>query len=278
MANHYEKRILRVLEHMHTNPAGDLSLDALAEVAAMSRFHWHRVFRTMTGETCAQAVRRIRMHRAACWLVQTDWPIPEVARRCGYPGLTSFSRTFRAAFGVPPGQFRQNGSLRLPPVPRKSGDPIMFDIDVTTHPAQRLAAIAHTGPYVEIGRAFETLSALCTSRNLWPQVRALLGIYYHDPDSTPAEELRSHAAVALAPGTEIGDVFEELVTEAGKVAVLRFKGPYSGLKPAYDYLYGTWLPQSGEEPRNAPCYEIYLNTPQDTAPEDLVTEICLPLK
>ena len=61
MANHYEKRLLRVLDHIHDNPAGDLSLDALADVAALSRFHWHRIFRAMTGETAHQTVKRMRM-------------------------------------------------------------------------------------------------------------------------------------------------------------------------------------------------------------------------
>lgn len=61
----YEARLLRVLDHIYRNPEGDLSLDALADVVAMSRFHWHRVYQAMTGETCAEAVRRIRMHRAA---------------------------------------------------------------------------------------------------------------------------------------------------------------------------------------------------------------------
>ena len=39
MANDTERRVIRVLEHIHAHPAADLSLDALAEVAAMSRFH-----------------------------------------------------------------------------------------------------------------------------------------------------------------------------------------------------------------------------------------------
>jgi AraC family transcriptional regulator len=64
MSAPYEQRILRVLNYIHDTPAGDLSLDQLADVAAMSRFHWHRVFHAVTGETCAQAVRRIRLHRA----------------------------------------------------------------------------------------------------------------------------------------------------------------------------------------------------------------------
>ena len=48
--NSYEKRLLRVISYIHDNPAGDLSLDTLADVAAMSRFHWHRVFSAMMGE------------------------------------------------------------------------------------------------------------------------------------------------------------------------------------------------------------------------------------
>ncbi|MFZ1481646.1 MAG: GyrI-like domain-containing protein [Paracoccaceae bacterium] len=61
-------------------------------------------------------------------------------------------------------------------------------------------------------------------------------------------------------------------------AVLAFKGPYAGLPAAYDQLFGIWLPQSGEEPADSPVFELYLNTPMDTAPEQLLTEICMPLK
>ncbi|MEO5619329.1 MAG: AraC family transcriptional regulator, partial [Cypionkella sp.] len=48
MTQSYETRLLRVLDYIHDNPAGDLTLDALAEVAALSRFHFHRVFHAMT--------------------------------------------------------------------------------------------------------------------------------------------------------------------------------------------------------------------------------------
>ncbi|BBU54628.1 hypothetical protein KU6B_08930 [Mameliella alba] len=66
----YEARIRRVTRYIVDTPDGDLSLDALADVAAMSRFHFHRVYAAMTGETVAQAVRRLRLHRAGKWLVQ----------------------------------------------------------------------------------------------------------------------------------------------------------------------------------------------------------------
>ncbi|WP_095590271.1 AraC family transcriptional regulator [Actibacterium ureilyticum] len=274
----YEDRLLRVLDYIHDNPAGDLSLDRLADVAAMSRFHWHRVFNGMTGETCAQAIRRIRLNRAACWLVQTDWPIAQVAARCGYPSVPSFSRAFAAAYGLPPGRFRDSGAAHALLVPTKPGEKTMYNVEITDQAARRLAALPHTGPYIEIGRAFESLGALCAARGLWPQVTGMAGVYYDDPDATPATDLRSHAGVIIGPDTVLEDPLVEVVLPAGPGAVLHFKGPYAGLKAAYDYLFGDWLPKSGRDPADAACYELYLNSPMDTAPEDLLTDICMPLR
>lgn len=274
----YEKRLIRVLDYIHDNPGGDLSLDRLADIAAMSRFHWHRVFHAMTGETAAQAIRRIRMNRAACWLVQTDWPISQVAARCGYSGVTTFSRVFRESHGLPPGRFRASGARHGLLIPRKPGEKTMYTVQISDQPARVLAAIPHKGAYIEVGRAFETAGALCAARNLWPQVKGMVGVYYDDPDAVAEADLRSHAGVWVPEELALDAPFERVELSGGKSAVLHFKGPYAGLKAAYDYLYGNWLPQSGEEAREEPSYEVYLNSPVDTAPADLLTDICVPLK
>ena len=60
--------------------------------------------------------------------------------------------------------------------------------------------------------------------------------------------------------------------------MLTYKGPYASIKVAYDYLFGRWLAETGREPDDAPCYEHYLNGPDDTPPDELLTEICLALK
>ena len=274
----YERRVLRVLEYIHENPAGDLSLDRLAEVAAMSRFHWHRVFYAMTGETCAEAVRRVRLHRAACWLVQTDWPVAEIARKAGYAGTPGFSRAFSVAYGHSPASFRRRGDL-IPPLSRKpKGERPMFPVTVETRDPMRLAALSHTGPYIEIGSAFERVGALFTSRGLWPQARGMAGLYHDAPGSKPEADLQSEAGVIVGDEMEIADPMHEVQVPGGRYAVLHFKGPYAGLRAAYDYLYGDWLPTSEEEPADSPPVEVYLNSPADTAPDELLTEIRVPLK
>lgn len=119
MPSDYEDRIIRVLEYMHDNLDGDLSLDALADVAAMFRFHWHRVFRAITGDTCAQAVRRMRLHRASVWLVREDTPIEQIANRAGYASVNAFARAFVDLYHQPPVAFRKAGRLMPPGRPSK---------------------------------------------------------------------------------------------------------------------------------------------------------------
>ena len=82
----------------------------------------------------------------------------------------------------------------------------------------------------------------------------------------------------MRAGGAVGAPLEQVTLPAGRHAVLTYQGPYAGLPAAYDQLFGLWLPQSGEEPADSPVFEIYLNSPMDTAPDDLLTEICLPLK
>ena len=273
----YEKRTLRVIEYIHDNPTGDLSLDALADVAAMSRFHWHRVFRNMTGETCAQAVKRIRMHRASIALVQSDQAIAEIAAQVGYPQLASFSRAFSDIYRCSPTAFRAKDQAMPAPINFKHRDELMHDIEIRDMPARTLAALLHKGPYLEIGRSFQSLYAMIGSRGLFPQISFGVGIYYDDPSQKPAQELTSHAGVTFH-GPEVPDGFETVVITGGKSAVLTLKGPYSGLPQAWDHLYSGWLVGSGEEPEDEASYEVYLNDPTDTAPDDLLTELVIPLK
>ncbi len=277
MATSYEDRVLRVLAHIHNHPADDLSLDALADVAAMSRFHWHRVFRAITGETCAQAVRRLRLHRAATWLVQSETPVPQIAADVGYPNLKSFARAFSEAYGSSPAAFRKAGQF-LPAHPNfKTGGYPMHPVITRNEPARRVAALPHKGDYAKIGKSFEAFGALCESRQLWPHVGPMLALYLDSPEDVPQDQLRSFAGAEFR-GADIPDGMEEWQIPGGKTAVLTYKGPYSGIHAAYHSLFGNWLPQSGEEPADQPCYEIYLNNPRETPPEELLTEICLPLR
>ena len=278
MAVNYEDRLRRVIAHIYDNPAGDLSLDALADVAALSRFHWHRIFHAMTGETCAEAVRRIRLHLASIWLVQSDQPVNDIAARAGYDNPQSFSRAFRATFGETPAAYRKSGRPQPAALLLKEYIGPMFNVEIRDLPALNLVGVPHKGAYHEIGKAYADVDAVMSSRKLWDQARGMVAIYLDDPTSVALEDLRSFAGIKVVNGFEMPETFKTHKTPSGRHAVLRFTGAYSGLQGAYDYLYGQWFAASGESPSDAPSYEVYLNSPMDTAPQDLITDICTPLR
>jgi AraC family transcriptional regulator len=274
----FEARLLRVLAYIHDNLDGDLSLDVLAGVACMSRFHWHRAFRAVTGETPADAIRRIRLLKAANALVREDTPLAEIAVSHGYADPASFSRAFRAFHQMSPGEFRDRGVLVANELRRNPGADKMYPVTIETLPAARAAGVLHTGAYAGIAGAFQQLGGILASRNLFARTRALFAVYHDAPDSKPEAELRAHVAVIIGddfppalPGLDYFDL------AGGRHAVLQHTGPYATLGAAYEWFYGKWLPQSGEEPRDAPPVELYVNDPRTTPPDRLRTDIRLPL-
>ena len=64
----------------------------------------------------------------------------------------------------------------------------------------------------------------------------------------------------------------------GRYAVYQLAGPYDGIARAYCRLVEEWLPGSGKTMADRPCMELYRNTPLNTAPERLVTDLCLALR
>ncbi|MEI2299779.1 AraC family transcriptional regulator [Ensifer sp. MJa1] len=274
----YERRLHRVSDYIYGHLDGDLDLDRLSEIACLSPHHWHRIYRAVHGETLAGTVKRLRLQRAAADLAQSDLPVEAIARRSGYPNLQSFNRTFKASYGLPPARYRRQGSHVAFETASTEGIPDMYEVTLKDIDAFDLVGVAHNGSYMEIGKAFETLYGTLFSRQLFRPDMEMIGIYLDDPELVPTDKLRSFACVSTpAPVASQAPLTQQRL-DGGRYAVLRHKGPYADMPKAYQWLYGTWLPQSGREIRDSLMFEKYLNNPREVAPTELLSEIYLPLK
>jgi AraC family transcriptional regulator len=273
----YSRRIERVIAHIGENLDADLDLDALAEVACFSRCHFHRIYHGLTGETVADTVRRLRLHRAAGALIESDTGVDAIARQAGYGGTPAFTRAFRMAYGVTPAAYRRQRRLAPPQANPAMQESAMYDVTIRQFEPVRLAALPHRGSYMQIGPVFERLFAWGAGRGLLGAQTRSIGIYYDDPSATPEKELRSDACISIGPDVRPAEPVRVVDLAGGRHAVLRHKGPYAELHRAYRWLFGDWLPQSGAEAGECPCFEEYLNNPRTLPPEEWLTDICLPL-
>ncbi|WP_183317017.1 AraC family transcriptional regulator [Chelatococcus caeni] len=152
----------------------------------------------------------------------------------------------------------------------------MYPVHIRELAPVRVVSIRHVGPYEAAGSAFDQLWAWAHARGPIPANLRVFSIYHDDPACVPADRLRCDAAMYVGPDAEGDGVVTVREIPGGRHAVLAVKGPYSLVPQASRWLLETWLPQHGERPARAP-FDEYLNNPATVPPEELRTDICLPL-
>jgi len=100
------RRISEAVRRIAAHPDERLALAGLAHDAAMSPYHFLRVFRRIVGMTPYQYVLLTRLRRAAIALRRSTLPITAIALDAGFDDLSTFNRRFRRVMGVTPGAYR----------------------------------------------------------------------------------------------------------------------------------------------------------------------------
>jgi len=288
----YSERVLAVLIYIQQHLDEVISLDALADIACFSPFHFHRVFRGLVGEGVMEHVRRLRLERSAFQLKSTDRPVTRIAFDAGYETHESYTRAFSAMFGQSPSAYRKAHDMIRPPhapsgvhFDEKAGasgfKPVRgdatMDVRIETIPAMRVAFVRHIGPYAEVGVAWQRLCSWAWPKGLLGPQSSMIGLCHDDPDITPPERIRYDACIPVGPDVKAeGDIGIQMV-DGGQFAVAMHKGAYANLGKTYAEICGQWAAKNNRQLGPAPSIERYLNNPQMTPEADLLTEVCVRL-
>jgi AraC family transcriptional regulator len=100
------RRVIDAIRLVESDAARPLELEEMAAVAGMSKYHFLRVFRRLTGMTPHRYLVSARLRRAALALTSSRQPVIAVALDAGFGDLSTFNKTFRAVFGLTPTQYR----------------------------------------------------------------------------------------------------------------------------------------------------------------------------
>jgi AraC family transcriptional regulator len=171
---------------------------------------------------------------------------------------------------------RAEGGAVPPFIPRESGGEHM-QVEIVEMPILRVAALRHVGPYSQISQSFGKLSQVAASAGLFRNGAAMVALYHDDPESVPQDQLRSDAGIIVPDGAQIPPTLTQQTLPAGRYAKTVHRGSYELLGDAWARFLGEWLPSSGQRLASTPSFELYRNTPTDTAKEQLVTELYAPL-
>lgn len=153
-------------------------------------------------------------------------------------------------------------------------------LEIKNQPAMRLAAVRHTGPYMQIGPAFRTLGRIAGAAGLFAAPGTMMvGVYLDDPTKTAPDALRSFAGVVIGDGVAIPEGLVEERVAGGRFACFVHHGSYEGLPGAWMRIRTELFPVSGHRRvADRPSYELYWNDPSQVPEAELRTEICIPVE
>lgn len=289
MANaEYTERIDRVIDHVQAHLDQPLKLKQLAKIAYFSEFHFHRVFRAVTGETLKVFTNRLRVERAARLLRSSGRNATDIALECGFSSSATFSRAFRATYDTSPSAFRKSGEIKKSKIRKALLDeskyllPMSdaekrkaFPVEMVDMPKRNVAFIRVVdtrNPQRVIG-AFEKMTTWARANDLADGT--LFGMSLDDPGVTPQHLYRYDVCLATERAFR-GKA--KMLMPAMRYAVLRVTGDIKRVATAWDYLFSGWLINSKYEPEHAPALEVFNDMDKATDWSHFDLALCLPVK
>ncbi|SBS24810.1 Right origin-binding protein [Marinomonas spartinae] len=279
----YEKRMQTVCQYIYQHLDEELTVEILSEVAHFSKHHFHRQFSEYMGINVFKFIQQLRLKRASYELVfRPEKRIVDIAMDAQFDHPESFSRAFKKTFGQSPRAFRQepnwlNWRQECPVTDNQMEQSTQVNIvEFTETP---VAAYEHRGPFGQIVASSSAFQASLKHIGITPLLKGRsFGLVYNDPKEVAPEDFRYDLAVKVTqPIIENDEGIVRKVLPGGRCAVLRHLGSRDNLDDSVRTLYGAWLPNSGEELRDAPCFFAFLNSLADVAEHELITDIYLPL-
>ena len=275
----YRRRLIPVLRALERDP--DLSIEALADRACLSLYHFHRVFTAVAGEAPGEMCRRLRMQRAAWQLCYTDASVTTIALGAGLASSQAFAKAFRRHYGCTPGAFRRdkskNGHLlskdghasdRLLPYAEDHSSARSNTMKTIEMDARTLAYIRVTGPY---GEGYDPV---CGQLHQWASARGLaqgewIFIYHDNPEVTPPAQCRTDIGVTVPAGTVGAGEVEIQLIPAGRYAQSRYLiTDRSQYGPRWQEHVGD-IVAAGLAFGDGPCFELYHSVSNDPLRDDV---------
>jgi AraC-like DNA-binding protein/DNA gyrase inhibitor GyrI len=283
------KRINRVVDHIRNHLHETLSLEQLAQVAGLSPFHFHRMFKGQVGETLNAFVVRQRLERTIK-LLQADFALclTDAASQSGFQSLSDFSRNFKAQYNLAPSRWDRKTPLQISKIRQTEfGLPLYAEselgnmhwmVEQQTIPAHTLAYSRVSKPYEgqNLMNGLQTFEAALQHDQL-VVMGPLLGISLDDPEVTPLEQCFYDWAIPVQNPVRRKGTLNLITQPAYRAASIAVQGDMAKVDQAWQYLYRYWLPRSPYLPAHQPALEVYRQSPNQIGWDTWNLECWLPI-
>lgn len=217
------------------------SLAELSATAALSSYHFHRIFRIMTGETVGTAVKRVRLGGS---LPLLDHGISAATGQSGYATSQAYARALKERASVTPSQLQNDlderakvaASLSRPAIEKSLAVPAL-EIAIASLAPLRLSVVRNVGDYRELNQGFNLLFDRLLEHIQPESITGLYGIPHDDPREMASEDCRFDCGVTTTDRVPAESGINEMNIPGGLALRMQHIGDYDLIHTAIDSLY-----------------------------------------
>jgi AraC family transcriptional regulator len=274
--NEYHKSLSRVLDYMHTHLNENPGLDKLSDIANLSPYHFHRMFKAVIGVNTGAYQLRLRMEYIAGQLQSEKDSLEQLAEKTGYNGTSALSKAFRKYYGMAPSVYR---SLPVIATKYKSVNE-NFPFSVCSVPTFSVlcAPVLAEEPMVEAcTKAWKSVENFAQKKGLLTSDAETIGLSLNAHKIDIPGDRIFYAGLSVSEAFIAEEPFCSLSIDAGTFAVFSIKGSFDKLSELYRYIYFEWLPAGPYLPGKGLAFEKYLDNPHQVPAQEVRTEVYLPV-
>ncbi len=281
--SHFEQ-INLALVYVQNNYSSNITAEDLAKVSAYSIFHFHRIFKELTGTSVNNYIRNTRLEKASNLLLYNyHKSIQTIALECGFSTATSFTQAFKKMFSMTPKDWRKGGYKINNP--RNNISLIRVDESMVLESPQIVTKesvpILYTRVYKyenDISSVWNEMYEWCEAMNVLNKPHKYIGLFHNHPSFLPYNTMRYSACIRtdedIIPSGKIG----RCKLSSGKFAKFEFTCSHLDLYKMMHLAYLTWIPSSNYEVRNFPAYVEYKNPEHLMSNDILEIDFYLPIQ
>lgn len=275
----YFKSVNRAVDYINEHLSETINLSDLSEIANISGFHFHRIFKAVMNESPGDYIQRLRLERTAFMLQTTGLTVTEIADCTGYQSPHALSKAFKKHFQISPSVFRiQPAELTVPLEPVES---ISLTPEIKRIEPKEVIYIRVQDPYRQsdaFAKAWSKLLHFTGANGIPDQEHEYITLSRDVSTITKVDQCRIYACTSAPENLKPAGQFGKQTIKGGLYAVFSYKGPYKMLEAIYCNIYRNWIPNSNYELRDIAFFEKYLNNPDHVDQENLLTEIYIPVR
>lgn len=275
----YYRSINRALEYINEHLSESINLSDVAEVAHISGYHFHRIFKAVISESVGDYIQRLRLEKAAFKLKYTTESLTDIAEQTGYQSQHALFKAFKKRYGISPIAYRKDPSIlnivaepvfniSMEPEIKKLAPKEVVYLQIM-NPLQNREN--HTKVWDRVIQFADTMGIPDSEREYILLNKDL-------PTITNPEQCRFYACITALKSIIPMGKFGVQKIEGGKYAVFKYTGECGGIDRMYCNIYRYWIPQSQYKLRDSTTFEKLYMPNQIEAGKEQITEIYIPVE